>query len=376
MKLVYLTNARIPTEKAHGYQIIKTCEALADLGMDVELVAPTRKNFITESIFSFYQVKDNFRITYLKSFDFFAWHKILGHLSFFLNSLTFLLKLRQIKIAKDSLIYTRQAEIAWLMAKRGYQTFFEAHRWPLSKNFFFKSFLKNITGVIGNSQGTINEFTKRGWTNVLVAPNGVDLDEFNLKENKIELRQSLKLPLDKKIILYVGHLYYWKGIEVILALAEKFKSNSEIVFVIAGGTKTDLETYQKIITDKKITNLLLLGLQPHDRIPALLKCADLLLLPNTSVTEESKSQTSPIKMFEYMASGVPILASDLPSIKEVLNFHNAFLAPAGNVQAWQEQIIAILQNPALSVKIATEALNDVQQYSWHKRAEKIINFIK
>ncbi|HOY55890.1 MAG TPA: glycosyltransferase family 4 protein [bacterium] len=374
MKIIYITNARIPTEKAHGLQIIKTCEALANLGVAVELIAPTRKNYIMEDVFSFYHVKNNFKITYFKSFDFFRWHQIIGHLSFILNSLTFLLTLRKNKLPNDSVVYTRQPEIAWLMLRRGYKVFFEAHRWPESKNKLFKFLLKNIAGVIGNSQGTVSEFTKRGWKNVLVAQNGVDLDDFNVSKTKTELREIFSLPVTKKIVLYLGHFYDWKGVDSIIATAEKMIADTEIFFVLAGGTTADINQYQKIINDKNLTNVLLLGFQKHQHVPPLLKSADILLLPNIPISEESKYQTSPIKMFEYMATGVPIIASDLPSIKEILNEHNALLVPPSNINKLAPAIKHLLQNQDLAVKISTQALTDVKQYSWQKRAEKILKF--
>lgn len=375
MKFIYLVNYRLPTEKAHGYQIAKTCEALANLGVDVELIAPTRKNYITENIFSFYQVKNNFKIIYLKSFDFFSWHKFLGHLSFILNSIFYLFKLKFLKLSSESIVYTRQPEIAWLMSKHGYQTYFEAHRWPETKNYWFKFLLKKVAGIVANSSGTVQEFIKRGWQHALVAPNGVDLEDFNITQTPQELRSFFSLPLDKKIVLYLGHLYDWKGVDTIISVAEKMLADSKTLFVLAGGTKSDIARYQKIINDKKLTNVLLLGFQKHQFIPQLLKSVDLLVLPNVPISAESKFQTSPIKMFEYLASGVPLIASDLPSIREILNDHNAFLVPAGDINALAGAIKHVLPNQELTAKIAQKALLDVKQYTWQKRAEKIKKFI-
>ena len=64
-KIIYLANVRLPTEKAHGIQIVKMCEAFAGLGLEVELVVPNRLNSIQDDIFDYYGVKKNF---VLKSF--------------------------------------------------------------------------------------------------------------------------------------------------------------------------------------------------------------------------------------------------------------------------------------------------------------------
>ena len=91
MKLVYITNARIPTEKAHGVQIMKACEAFADAGAEVRLLVSDRTTPIAKDPFDFYGVRRNFTITRIKSFDAFRFESYLGRLSFWLNSISFLI---------------------------------------------------------------------------------------------------------------------------------------------------------------------------------------------------------------------------------------------------------------------------------------------
>ena len=84
---------------------------------------------------------------------------------------------------------------------------------------------------------------------------------------------------------------------------------------------------------------------------------------------------SPLKLFEYMASKRPIVASDLPSIREILNEESAILVEPGNPKALAEGIKKVLQDEELAKKLAENAHRDVQQYSWEKRAEKILEFM-
>lgn len=375
MKLYIINNARMPTEKAHGFQIAKMCESFAGLGVRVELIVPTRVNKIQDDVFEYYKIKNNFKIKYLDSFDFFKFEKIIGsRLSYYLQSLAFLRKVREYKIATDDIVISRNPEIVGVMVDKGIKTYYDAHRWPESKNTIFKKLLKGISGVICNSEGTAKAFRDNGFTNCLLAPNGVDLDEYRLSKSKEVLRKELEIFGDKKIIMYVGHLYAWKGVDLIIDLARRSREK-DWHFVLVGGTETDIAKYKKLVQDEDLNNISLLGHKQKSVIPKYQMAADVLLLPNIASNEESIRYTSPIKLFEYMASGVPILASDLPSIKEILNDSNAVLFRAGDIDDMAKSLNDIL-NTNLDVKaISDKALKDVKNYSWENRTKKILNFI-
>lgn len=142
--------------------------------------------------------------------------------------------------------------------------------------------------------------------------------------------------------------------------------------MIGGKGKDIVEIKEKFQKE----NILILGHRPYKEIPLYLKASDVLVLPNKRGDRASEEYTSPMKMFEYMASGVPIVASNLPSIKEVLNKENAILVEPNNPESLAEGIKKILQNKNLADKISRWALRDVQNHTWQKRVEKIINFIK
>jgi glycosyltransferase involved in cell wall biosynthesis len=87
--------------------------------------------------------------------------------------------------------------------------------------------------------------------------------------------------------------------------------------------------------------------------------------------------TSPLKLFEYMASGKPIVASDLPAIREVLSHNtNSILVPPDNPEALAGGVRYILENPAMGEKIARQAAVDVLSYTWDERTKKIMDFIR
>lgn len=376
MKIVYIANIRIPTEKAHGYQICKMCEEFSNVGLGVKLLVPTRINSVKGNVFSFYGLKKNFRINYIKSFDFLKFVKYLGKFSFYLQGLWFFIKLISEKVNKDAIVYTRNPEISWLFNLKGHKTIYEAHKWPGSKISLYKYLLKKVDKVICNSGGTEREFKEAGFNNTIVAPNGVDLKKFKIKKSIGGLKKELSLPNDKRIIMYIGHLYRWKGAGIIIKAAGMLLNSKNIIFILIGGTDKDVKKNKQVIKDKKLTNIVLFGHQKKEKIPKFLKCSDILLLPNIPSTQESVEYTSPIKLFEYMASGRPIIASDLPSIREILNKNNAILIEPGSANALVEGIKFVLRNPDFCANISKQAHKDVQEFTWEKRTKRILSFIK
>lgn len=367
MKILYINNIRLPTEKAHGIQIMKMCEAFAGNGISVSLVVPSRKNNIKENAFSYYGVRNIFSLKYVSVFDAVSFFRSL-RFGFYVQAISFIWALRKENISSDTVIITRNLEVAWMCGRKGYKVFYDAHNFPLRRVWLFKKILKNISGVVANSRGTADAFHNAGFKNILVAPNAVDLAEFD--NAKLKTREEHGLPAGR-VVMYVGHLYKWKGVDVIIETAKNSKSKN-IIFVFVGGTDGDLERYRA--KTKNLENVILLGRRSHQEIPALVKSANTLLLPNIPTTKESELYTSPIKMFEYMASGAPIVASDLPSIREVLNDKNSIMVKAGDPNDLLRGIEMAFNDEGLAR--ATRAKEDVKEYTWEKRAKKIIGFIR
>ena len=368
MKLLYVMHARMPTEKAHGVQVVSMCGELSKAGVDVTLVLPRRKNAIKNDIFTYYGIKKTFDVVFLKTPDLIK----LGTVGFRFQGIIFAWKAyRWSKKHKHDYIFVRDL-IAFIMFAHfaPLKTVYEVHTLPKNISKLYIDSLRKIQKIISQNiwkKDFLVEKANLEEEKFLVAPNGFDAALFPAKISKDDARKKLGFPNDKRIVLYAGHLYDWKGASVLGAVSDTLSDDTAVVFV--GGTEKDVvsfrETYKKAYV---------LGTKPHADIPFYLKAADIVVLPNVPTTQESKFETSPIKLFEYMASGTPIIASDLPSIREVLNEETGYFFEAGNSDALKETIEHVFSDEENDEK-SKNAQSASSSFTWKKRAELVRNHI-
>ncbi len=366
-KIIYIANIRLPTEKAHGIQIIKTCEALAMEGVEILLAVTSRATPIADSPFEYYSVKKNFNIRRLPCFDTVRF----GRIGFLVQTATFLISCIFFAFQKKELFYTRDESVAWCLGFLGKQCVWEAHRGDL--NIFVRSIIRRDMKIVAITEHLKEFYIAYGARaeNVFVAPDGVDIEEFSIAVSQAEARKKLGLSLGVKIILYTGHLYAWKGVDTLALSAKRLPQGVEVIIV--GGTEKDIKNFKEKYGD--ISNIRVLGIKPHSDIPLYLKSADVLVLPNSAKDDISRLYTSPLKLFEYMASGVPIVASDIPSLREVLNNNNAVFFIPDNVESLADATQDLLGDTEKQTRLSRRGLSDMMQYSWNVRAKHLISFI-
>lgn len=367
MKILYIANIRLPTEKAHGVQIMEMASALSREGSEVELVVPRRKNHLMQDPFEFYQIQKTFTITRL-----FTWDLLfLGKVGYKLTSLLFTIASVLYALKQKQLVYSRDELALFLLSVFGKQYVFEPHiaKW----NFIEQTVMERALLIIPITQGLKDFFIQKGVPpgRMLVAHDGVNLERFTHNLSQKESRIRVGLPLDKKIVLYSGHLYFRKGAQTLAEAASSFEEDTLIAFV--GGNQDDIVRF----TEKYggIKNIRIMGHQPHEEVPYYLSAADVLVLPNSMKSDDSRLYTSPMKLFEYMSSGVPIVASDVPSLREVLSENTAQFVLPDDAQALTEGILHVLSDKGFSSRIAIEAKNKCQSYSWNNRARTILEEI-
>lgn len=377
MKFIYVANVRLPTGKAHGTQIIKMCEAFARLGAEVELWAPQRYNIIKADPFDYYNVSKNFKIVKIPSLDLVRF----GWLGFWIQRATFILgAIIRAVFYKADIFYSRDELFVFFSGWFNKNVFWEAH--TNNFNYFVRGLVKRVFKMVVISNGLKNFFVSKGVNEkkILIAADGMSAKDFDISASKIELREKLKLPKDKFIVAYVGKgttMGSKKGVnELILACAKLLKKYSGLFLLIVGVNKAEITKLEEIIKKEKIPkeNYELVLFVPHKEMPQYLKSADALVM-NYPSTEHYSLYMSPVKMFDYMASGIPIVASDLPSVREVLNQENAVLIKPDDLESLIMGIEELVQDLNKGARISSQALQDVKKYEWEKRAEKILNFI-
>lgn len=372
MKLFYISNIRIPTEKAHGKQITKTCESFADQGIDLNLIVPTKKNNLKDkNPYHYYGVKTNFTITKVDTYDPVFLQQLIKGLYIKIQTIFFGLSLRSyLKKEKADIFYIRDFYLLPFIRKFNKKVIWEVHDLPRNKKKYillWNSFYKIIVITNNLKQELIDLGVKAD--KIVVAHDAVDLEPFEkLEADQESLRKGLNLPLDKKIVMYSGHLYSWKGAHVLALAAKDLDSKAVVIFV--GGTDKDIVRFKEEFGNEK--NIIIAGRVDFEQVPEYLMAADILVLPNSGKERISSHYTSPMKLFEYMASGKPIVASKLPSIEEILNDSNAALVDSDNPKALANGINSLIEDDDLANKLSAKSLDDAKHYTWANRAKTII----
>jgi len=194
----------------------------------------------------------------------------------------------------------------------------------------------------------------------IILHDAVDITNFK----KPKFRKHLKN------VGYLGSFYNGRGIELIIELA---KQNLNLNFYLIGKDKN-------FTFDRKLTsNIKVLNHVPYAKVPNLLFNLDILLMPYQKIVQiNSKSLNtalycSPLKMFDYLASGKIIISSNLPGITEILKDKtNSLIVDSNNVNQWSNAIRKILKNKTLSKRISLNAYKTAIDNTWEKRANKMI----
>lgn len=360
-------------KKLRFYIVLENKEKLKSLDID-----KISEKIITKPLF-FKRYRD--RALHGKSFWSFC------YTSFFVSPISYLRAFCvALKIPKTDSVYIRDHKslvgfyLGSLITNAKYT--FELHNYSFGKNrlsdFLYRRIMKRAEFIIACSV-----YTKRDWVDngiseekIIVLPSGVNIEDLDrINKNKNQLRNELGLASDKKIITYSGALFENKGIEEILYCAYKYE---DYLFLFIGGIKKQIEKYESYMQSqfqKILPNVIFTGYLKHDKIGLYLKASDILLAPYPQ-KGYTVYHLSSIKLIEYMASKVPVIASDLPSIREVISEDEVTFVRPDNRDDLHEKIKLVFDDYEKAKRKAAAAYKRIEDLSWTKRTEIIIDFLR
>ncbi len=328
MRIVHLSGVEVPSPSAASVQVMNMCAAFAELGHRVELVAAPGS--AGESPFPYYGLAPAFSILERPR------RSVLRHALGAAWS-----------IGAADLIYAREPLAALLSAMRGHRVMYEAHLFPEgARRTVERALLSSARTVklVVHSRALADAY--RGafarLPPLVIAPNAARA------ESDAPLPD---LPPGFRVG-YVGNAYPGRGLEIVDALARRM-------------TSVDVHVIGR---ERRVSPYLAEGWR---------RAMDVLLLPYQHGTRtrggaDSTRWMSPLKLFEAMAAGKAIVASDLPALREVIDESLAILVPPGDVGAW-EAAIDRLRDRALRERLGRAArARFLAEHTWRRRAEKVL----
>ncbi len=377
-ELLYVANMRLPSEKAHSVHVMEMCAALADEGLTVSLLVPTRRTaVIAEDVHGHYGVPKSFGIVRCPSLDAFRVAWLPRRIAFAIHAWTFAraVAAEAARHPKDALILSRDAYVAARLARQGRRVAFEVHDLPGPRA---ARLLRTIPKIV-----VTNDLKRQRLVadvgipaeRILVAPNAVDAARFRADPAAgARFREELGIAVGRPLVLYTGHLYAWKGVETLARAAAMVRAghpDAKVVFV--GGSPGEQAAFRGFLErEGLVPHVRLVPHRPHADIPGILAAADVLVLPTSGRERMGAIETSPLKAFEYLASGKPIVASDLPSS------HEAF-GEAGQVAYFASddpRDCARAIGAAIAASPSTAAPEPAPQWTWRRRAHTIVAFLR
>ena len=374
MKIAYISAAVIPSWTANSVQVMKVCQALLQNGEEVTLYVPGKNSAEWETLATHYGVSTQFPIHWVRFLP--AFKKI----DFVISALRFARK------DKADLVYTRLLWAAVLALNWGFPVILELHDRPvgrmgarLLKQFVWSRGTKLLVLITQSLQHILEReyLIKVKPEELVIAPDGVDLERYQNQLTPSQARQQLGLA-ERFTAVYSGGFYQGRGLDSLLELARSFP---EVNFIWVGG-KDDMVAGWKIrINEEQLTNIQLTGFVDNQKLPLFQMAAEILLMPYGKTISGSSGGniadvSSPMKMFEYMASGRVILTSDLPVLREVLNENNAVFYQSGDFHDLKMKFTDLINNETKRNQIATQALMDVRAFSWQERMQKIMGVME
>lgn len=185
-------------------------------------------------------------------------------------------------------------------------------------------------------------------------------------------RKKLLANERQHLVVYAGGLYPFKGVDMLIDVAKELP---EIQLAIAGGNESQVTAYQQLAKEKQVNNINFLGHLPQNQLASLLQAADILAHPHCLTN--AATFTSPLKFFDYLASGTPIVVTEIPSMIEFKSANIiANWCEPDRPDIFAATIKKTLENYPRRINGYAETINFVRQFSWENRIAKILSYVE
>ena len=365
-RLLYAWDRALPTTETDAEQALSTIAALSRRGIEGCKATPPDLDAIHRD----YQVEGSFALEYaaaplarwtVSRKLFHAWNVV-----------------HHPELAKVDVVYTRNSATCALALQRGLPVIYDTYRaWPshipLARPFVRHLMSRpNFLGAILHSDYARESYLRLGIDSerLLVVRNGYDPSRFAPTLGRSEARRMLGLPQDRAIVTYTGHINLLKGLRPVLAMAARCP---EVLFLLVGSTgEGAIER-----SARKMSNVQVLPWQKYSQVVRYLYASDVLLIPPSSVPLRLIGHTVlPMKIYNYLAAGRPILAPSTPDVRELLkDGENAVLVPPGEPQAAALALQDLLHDEVHSSRLASAAAQTARGLTWDARAANIEAFV-
>jgi len=387
LDIFYLADIRFPLERANGIQTFETCHALAARGHRVTLVVRDDTVRPRRDPFAFYGLPriPTLRIARLPMAGPHTLRRVL-YLAAALWSV--------VRASRRGCILTRDLGVADLVT--ALPAWFRPRLVYESHGFapvFARTRPELVSGLAADSDSKVRRLFRRErrvWrtadgylttTGVLAAELRKRFGDRPLVET---ISNGVRLPEDRRLppaghavpplVAYAGHLYPWKGVDVLLRALSRLPG---LPGLIVGGLsgESDLDRVRRLALDLGVGDRVrFTGQVEPSLVASLLADATILVLP--TVATPSAVYTSPLKLFEYFAAGKPVIASDLPPIREIVrDGDNGLLFTPGDADALAAAIRRLRDDETLASSIGRRAFANAGEYSWRRRAERLERFL-
>lgn len=367
MTVGYIHDTQMPSTDANTVNVSKMCDAFTTNGHRVILVCPRLPEGRYPDLRGYYGLRNPIRTIRLPR------PSVPGGERLF--SIAAALVCRA---ARVDIVYGRKPHLLLPAFRLGLPVIYEAHAALSSREGRSRASLSHMFGsprllrIVAISSALRRDIIAQ-WPQaepiVTVAHDGADA------------HPGQRLPIlgsasTRPRIGYAGHLYPGKGMEMIFALAQR---RPEYDFLVMGGRGADLDRWRRATAD--MANVTLTGMVPHPEVPDRLASCDVVLAPYARQVMVSDGATevgrwmSPLKIFEYMAQGLTIIASDLPVLREVLEDGvDSVLCPPDDVDAWLQALDGLITNEGKRATLGAAARSKLEaKYTWLERARQILD---